>query len=47
VRVCVIGLGYIGFPTACLMASAGHQVVGVDTRESLIERLRNGQVHIA
>lgn len=46
-RVCVIGLGYIGFPTACLMASAGHQVVGVDTRESLIERLRNGQVHIA
>lgn len=45
-RICVLGLGYIGFPTACLLAHAGHQVVGVDIRESIVERLRNGQIHI-
>lgn len=45
-RICVMGLGYIGFPTACLLATAGHQVVGVDVRESLIEQLRNGIIHI-
>lgn len=42
----MLGLGYIGFPTACLMAKAGHQVIGVDIRESVIERLRNGKIHI-
>lgn len=29
------------------MARAGHQVVGVDVRESVVERLRNGDIHIA
>lgn len=45
-KICVLGLGYIGFPTACLMAKAGHHVVGVDIRESVVGQLRNGQVHI-
>lgn len=45
-KVCVVGLGYIGFPTACLMARAGHQVVGVDIRRSVVKRLKNGQIHI-
>lgn len=45
-KVCVLGLGYIGFPTACLMARAGHQVVGVDVKESIITRLQSGQIHI-
>lgn len=45
-KICVVGLGYIGFPTACLMASKGHHVVGVDIRESIVERLRNGEIHI-
>lgn len=45
-KVCVLGLGYIGFPTACLMAQAGHDVVGVDVRESVVEHLRNGVIHI-
>lgn len=46
-RICVIGLGYIGFPTACLMAQAGHAVVGVDVNESLVGQLRKGEIHIA
>lgn len=43
----MIGLGYIGFPTACVLAGAGHEVVGVDVNRDLIHRLRNGGLHIA
>ena len=35
---CVIGLGYIGLPTAAILAKAGHKVIGVDTN---IEMLQN------
>ncbi len=45
-KVCVIGLGYIGFPTACVIADAGHEVVGVDVNADLIEKLNNGGLHI-
>jgi UDP-N-acetyl-D-mannosaminuronic acid dehydrogenase len=39
-KVCVIGLGYIGFPTACFLANAGHEVVGVDVSAKAIERIK-------
>jgi UDP-N-acetyl-D-mannosaminuronic acid dehydrogenase len=42
----VVGLGYIGFPTACVMADAGHEVLGVDANVALIEKLNNGGLHI-
>ena len=45
-KVCVIGLGYIGFPTACVIADAGHEVIGVDVNIDLIEKLNNGGLHI-
>jgi len=45
-RVCVVGLGYIGFPTACVIADAGHEVVGVDVKVDLIQKLNNGGLHI-
>ncbi|HBK61439.1 MAG TPA: hypothetical protein DDZ84_11710, partial [Firmicutes bacterium] len=45
-RVCIIGLGYIGFPTACIIADAGHEVVGVDVNRDLISKLKNGGLHI-
>lgn len=45
-KICVMGLGYIGFPTACLMAQAGHQVVGVDVNEAVVQGLQKGQLHI-
>lgn len=45
-KICVIGMGYIGFPTACLLAHAGHQVLGVDINVSVLDSLRHGQLHI-
>ena len=45
-KVCVIGLGYIGFPTACVVARAGHEVLGVDVNSEIIDKLNNGGLHI-
>ncbi len=39
-------MGYIGFPTACLIAGAGHEVVGVDNNEETVHLLNNGELHI-
>jgi len=44
--VCVIGLGYIGLPTAALLAGKGHQVVGVDVNPKTVETINKGQIHI-
>ena len=43
-KVVVIGLGYIGLPTAALIADAGAQVIGVDIREDHVRRVNAGQV---
>jgi UDP-N-acetyl-D-mannosaminuronic acid dehydrogenase len=43
-KVCVLGLGYIGFPTALLLAEAGHEVTGVDVNEAVVERLNRGAI---
>lgn len=45
-KVCILGLGYIGFPTACVVARAGHEVLGVDINSDLIDKLDNGGLHI-
>lgn len=45
-NVCVIGLGYIGLPTASMFATNGFQVVGVDKNENVIASLSRGMVHI-
>ncbi|HDR7280158.1 MULTISPECIES: UDP-N-acetyl-D-mannosamine dehydrogenase [Bacillus cereus group] len=44
--VCVIGLGYIGLPTASLLAAKGFDVVGVDVNKQAVEKINNGEVHI-
>lgn len=44
--VCVHGLGYIGLPTAAMMANHGYEVYGRDIDESVTNGLRNGEVHI-
>lgn len=44
--LCVIGLGYIGLPTASLFAANGMQVIGVDTNKSIVETVNNGKIHI-
>jgi UDP-N-acetyl-D-mannosaminuronic acid dehydrogenase len=45
-QICVLGLGYIGLPTASTFATHGLKVVGVDTNFDVIETLKNGGLHI-
>ncbi len=45
-KICIIGLGYIGLPTASILASSGFQVLGVDLEETLVSRINRGLVHI-
>lgn len=45
-KICVLGLGYIGLPTAAMFSSHGHEVVGVDVNASIVETLNNGAIHI-
>ncbi len=44
--VCVIGLGYIGLPTAALLANSGYQVIGVDVDPTTVETINQGKIHI-
>lgn len=44
--ICVLGLGYIGLPTALLFSRAGHEVTGVDIKESVVRALNAGTLHI-
>lgn len=45
-KVCILGLGYIGLPTASTLATHGFKVVGVDINPEVIETLRSGNIHI-
>lgn len=45
--VCVVGLGYIGLPTAALIASRGLKVTGVDIDPAIVATVGEGRVHIA
>ena len=45
-KICVMGLGYIGLPTASTFATQGVHVVGVDVNPQVISTLRNGGLHI-
>ena len=44
--ICVLGLGYIGLPTASIFATKGHQVYGVDVNPQVVATVNQGQVHI-
>lgn len=45
-NIVVMGLGYIGLPTASLLATKGHQVLGVDVNPTAVETINKGQIHI-
>ena len=45
-KICVIGLGYIGLPTASTFAAHGINVLGVDTNQYIIDTLNKGEIHI-
>lgn len=44
--VCVVGLGYIGLPTAAVIARAGCKVLGVDVNAEVVETINRGEIHI-
>ncbi len=45
-KICVIGLGYIGLPTASTFAAHGIKVLGVDISPHIIETINKGEIHI-
>lgn len=44
--VCVLGLGYIGLPTAATLAARGYKVAGYDINESVVATINKGKIHI-
>ncbi|MHA0857845.1 UDP-N-acetyl-D-mannosamine dehydrogenase [Paenibacillus sp. CMAA1364] len=45
-KICVMGLGYIGLPTASLLAVKGYEVHGVDINQYAVDLINQGEVHI-
>jgi len=45
-KVCIVGLGYIGLPTAALLANRGYEVIGVDINEEVVKIINSGKIHI-
>ncbi|MGN3975232.1 UDP-N-acetyl-D-mannosamine dehydrogenase [Tsuneonella sp. SYSU-LHT278] len=45
-EVCVIGLGYIGLPTAAVIARSGCRVTGIDVSQAVVDTINRGEIHI-
>lgn len=45
-KICVLGLGYIGLPTASLLGTRGYEVLGVDISPKVVETINSGGIHI-
>lgn len=45
-KICVLGMGYIGLPTAATFAAHGIKVTGVDVNPQVVETLNRGELHI-
>lgn len=45
-KICVLGLGYVGLPTASLLATKGYAVSGIDVKKEVVEQINQGKVHI-
>ena len=45
-RVCMVGLGYIGLPTAAVIARSGMDVLGVDITPAVVDTINRGDIHI-
>jgi UDP-N-acetyl-D-mannosaminuronic acid dehydrogenase len=46
INICIMGLGYIGLPTAALLANCGYNVRGVDVVAHVVETINRGEIHI-
>lgn len=44
--VCVVGLGYIGLPTAAVIARSGSRVLGLDVSQHVVDTINRGEIHI-
>ena len=44
--ICVVGLGYIGLPTASLLGTKGFEVLGVDVSKEVVDTINAGKIHI-
>jgi len=44
-KICVVGLGYIGLPTASLLATKGFKVLGVDRNSTVVATISSGTIH--
>jgi UDP-N-acetyl-D-mannosaminuronic acid dehydrogenase len=44
--IAVIGLGYIGLPTAAMLASCGINIIGIDTNKTVVDTINRGEIHI-
>ncbi|MEE8059765.1 MAG: UDP-N-acetyl-D-mannosamine dehydrogenase [Pseudomonadales bacterium] len=45
-KICVMGLGYIGLPTASLLGTKGYNVQGVDISQNVVDTINDGRIHI-
>ena len=45
-RICVLGLGYIGLPTAAMFASRQRRVIGLEVNPEVVETVNRGDIHI-
>jgi UDP-N-acetyl-D-mannosaminuronic acid dehydrogenase len=45
-KICVVGLGYIGLPTAALLANRRYSVHGVDVIQNTVDIINRGEIHI-
>lgn len=45
-KIIVMGLGYIGLPTASMLATKGHTVLGVDVNKVAVDTINSGRIHI-
>ncbi|HIF9354869.1 TPA: UDP-N-acetyl-D-mannosamine dehydrogenase [Photobacterium damselae] len=45
-KISVIGLGYIGLPTAAMFASRKKKVIGVDVNQYAVDTINRGEIHI-
>lgn len=45
-EVCVVGIGYVGLPTACAFAKSGVDTIGVDVRPKVVALVNEGKSHL-
>lgn len=44
-RICILGMGYVGLTLATVMAESGFEVLGIEIRDDVLEKLRRGEPH--